>query len=87
MTRRRASAPDRHCQALMARLSRYVDAELTDADCRRLEQHLRGCAACTNALKGLRRTLQSCRRARQTPLPAAVRRRARARIRALLGDA
>jgi anti-sigma factor RsiW len=87
MSRPRRPAGDGHCRALMLRLSRYLDRDLGDVPCRRLEQHLRDCDACTGALKALRATVGRCHRARRAPLPAAVKRRARARIRALLRDA
>lgn len=47
-----------------ARLSDYLDGELSDAECHALERHLGACPACTAALAGL---VQVVERARALP--------------------
>jgi anti-sigma factor RsiW len=71
---------------LLERLSAYLDGDLGAADCRRIDRHARACPRCTKLLAGLRRTIAICRTAGARPLPPAVRRAARARVRALLRD-
>jgi anti-sigma factor RsiW len=65
-------------------VSRYLDGELTPGRCRVVERHLRACKACAAIARRMRKTIAACREARDTRLPSGVRRRARARIKALL---
>lgn len=72
------------CDMLAERLSAFLDGDLPPADCRRISAHARRCARCRALTQELRETIGACRRAAEVPLPAPVRRRARAGIRALL---
>jgi len=52
------------CKALFAQLSNYLDEQLDDSLCERLEQHLHGCEPCKAFLASLESTIQQLR---QTP--------------------
>lgn len=77
---------DTRCRALLLELSKYLDGELTPARCQEIEQHISSCTCCTAMAARLRETMDACRAAREPRLPADVRKRARARIRALLEE-
>jgi anti-sigma factor RsiW len=49
------------CRELFARLSEYLDEELTPEARREMEQHLCDCAPCVEFLDSLRRTIDLCR--------------------------
>ncbi len=72
------------CQEILAGISAYLDGDLDAAACDAIDRHCRGCAACAALVQGLRDTIGLCRQAGSTPLPDAVRERARDRIRELL---
>jgi anti-sigma factor RsiW len=78
--------PDARCRALLLELSRYLDGELTPARCRAVERHLESCGCCSTKARCLRTTIRACRAARDERLPSDRRQRARARVRALLGE-
>jgi anti-sigma factor RsiW len=50
------------CREVFARLSAYLDGELTPEERRRLEEHLCGCPPCVEFMNSLRRTVELCRR-------------------------
>jgi anti-sigma factor RsiW len=80
------TTPDRAaCLRLLTQVSAYLDGELPAPRCREIERHCRRCERCRAAIAELRHVTGLCRRIAATPLPGAVRRRARARVRALLG--
>jgi anti-sigma factor RsiW len=72
------------CLSLLALLSDYIDGELPARDARRITAHCRGCDRCKLMVSSLRRTVALYRATGRAPLPAAVARRARARVRALI---
>lgn len=80
----RAPAPD-ECHVLVERLSAYLDGDLGPAACTRIRRHAKTCRRCAALIDDLQQASGLCRRAGHQPLPPAVRARARARIRALLG--
>jgi anti-sigma factor RsiW len=85
MTARRAPRPPARCLALLGRLSRYIDDELTPPQRRAIDAHCRDCSRCQRMIAGLQRTVALCRRAGSTAaMPARARARARARIVRLL---
>jgi anti-sigma factor RsiW len=85
MTTLRAPRPPARCLALLGRLSRYVDDELTQRQRRVIDAHCRDCARCKRMIAGLRRTVSLYRRAGPfTTMPERMRVRARARIARLL---
>jgi anti-sigma factor RsiW len=78
-------ASDR-CRSLLEQLSKYLDDELTPAQRRSLTAHLRRCPCCRTMADSLKHTVEACRKAGTTRLPADVRVRARARIATLLAS-
>ena len=72
------------CRMLLERLSAYLDGDLAASQCATIERHSRRCRRCASVITELRTTAGVCRKAAAEPLPASVRRRAQARIRALL---
>jgi anti-sigma factor RsiW len=75
------------CQTILAGISAYLDLELDTTACEAIERHCQACERCAALVNGLRETVGLCRRAASTPLPEAVRQRARASVRRLLdGD-
>lgn len=73
------------CDVLVERLSAYLDGDLGPSACARIQQHASACPRCAALIEDLQETTGACRRAGRQPLPAAVRVRARARMRELLG--
>ncbi len=60
------------CRELFARLSEYVDGELSQEICEQIRQHLAGCEPCINFAHTLRATADLCRRLPSRPIPADV---------------
>lgn len=73
------------CERLLRRVSAYLDGELDAPQCVAIEEHCAGCAECRRIIEGLRETIGLCRDASRTPLPEAVRAKARDSIRRLMG--
>ena len=86
MTTRHPTRPPARCLALLNRLSRYIDDELTPAQRRVIDAHCRDCARCKRMIAGLQRTVWLYRAAPSTPMPERTRARARARIARLLAE-
>jgi len=85
MTTRRPPHPPARCLALLNRLSRYIDNDLTPQQRRVIQAHCRDCARCKRVIAGLQRTVSLYRRAGPlTAMPERIRARARARIARLL---
>lgn len=76
----------RSCRDLVVTISDYVGGDLTPARCRQLEAHLADCPCCDRFAGSLRKAIAVCRASGEARLPTAVQRRAKARIRELLGD-
>jgi anti-sigma factor RsiW len=72
------------CRDMLGRISRYLDGELDQVECRDIEEHCRGCAPCAALVDGLRETIGLCQEAGRAPLPEAVRRRAQDAVSRLL---
>lgn len=81
MKRARSHKP---CGALMVELSKYLEGDLTRAQCRSIERHLESCADCTTTVGQIRKLIAECRATKKQQLPDAVRLRAQARIKAIL---
>ncbi len=79
----KAPAHDR-CRALLGQLSRFVDGDLDGVERRTMVMHLKQCPCCEELAESLQRTVEACHQAGRSRLPADVRRRARARIAAML---
>ena len=76
----------RNCDMVVERLSAFLDGDLGAAECGRISRHAQTCPRCTRLTAELRRTVGLCQRAASTPLPPALRRRARASIKRLLKE-
>jgi anti-sigma factor RsiW len=74
------------CRILLERLSAFLDGDLSARACTAIERHSRTCRRCAAAIDDLRRTTGLCRRAATVPLPDAIRRRAQARLRTVIGE-
>jgi len=68
------------CQETIARLSEYLDAELTPETLRELEAHLAECAPCRAYLATYRKTRELAAKVNRVELPEDL----KARIRAVL---
>ena len=77
----------RKCRAQLAELLAYVDGELPARRRLVIERHVNTCSCCRGLAMSVRRAMLLCRDAGLERMPAAVRARARARIRELLGGA
>ena len=84
MSTRRPSPVQARCFALLGQLSRYIDDEMTPRERRKIDAHCSDCARCRRVIAGLRRTVALCHDAGSAPLPARLRRRARANVARLL---
>jgi anti-sigma factor RsiW len=87
MTLRRAPRPPARCLALLDRLSRYIDDDLTPQQRRIIDAHCHDCPRCRRMIASLRRTIALYRSAEGTKMPTRTRARARARIARLLKGA
>jgi anti-sigma factor RsiW len=74
------------CDMLTERLSAFLDGDLSAAECARISRHASTCRRCTKVTAELRKTVGLCKRAAKAPLPLALRRRAAARVKTLLGQ-
>ena len=57
------------CRELFARLSEYVDGELSQEICEQIRRHLADCEPCVNFAHTLRTTAELCRRLPSRPIP------------------
>lgn len=49
------------CKDVFARLSEYLDQELPDDLCERIEQHIAGCPPCVEFVDSLKKSVDACR--------------------------
>ena len=70
------------CRELFARLSEYVDGELSQETCEEIRHHMEGCEPCVAFAKTLKKTAEMCRRLPSKPIPSEV----AADLRALLAS-
>ncbi len=82
--KKRAAAPaDREemlrparCKAMFAELSDYLDEQLDDSLCEKLERHMKGCGPCQVFVATLQATIEQCRKsAGECPSPESVKMR------------
>ncbi len=62
------------CRELLARLSEFLDGELTEEICREIQAHMEGCEPCQTLSRTLKRTIELCRQLPSKPLPEPMRR-------------
>lgn len=73
------------CPELAQELTAYAASEIDQATCEKIEQHLAGCARCTQACDALKRTVSLCKRIPGDAVPAQVRSAVRGAIRDAIG--
>jgi anti-sigma factor RsiW len=73
------------CKAYFERVSEYLDGELNDEICRKIEAHLSECPECRDCIESLRKTIGLCREAAQEEIPQAARERVRRTLRDCFG--
>ena len=78
------ASPTTTCRAILSGISAYLDGDLDRAECDAIERHCHECPQCAELVQGLRETVGLCRQAALTPLPEAVRKRARDGVQRLL---
>ena len=59
----------KHCLEMFKRLSEYLDNELDDATCQKIERHVKECVPCFSCLQTLKRTVDICKLAAIKPVP------------------
>jgi anti-sigma factor RsiW len=60
------------CRELFARLSEYVDGELSQEICEEIRHHMEGCEPCVAFAKTLKKTAEMCRQLPSRPIPPEV---------------
>jgi RNA polymerase sigma-70 factor (ECF subfamily) len=68
------------CYELFDKLSKYMDNELDQADCKTIEAHLQQCPPCQACLATLKQTVALCREMKSSDMPEEASRRLRATI-------
>ncbi|RTZ96156.1 MAG: hypothetical protein DSY90_11380 [Deltaproteobacteria bacterium] len=61
---------DERCLEFFKKLSEYIDEELDEESCRKIEKHVEDCAPCQACLETLKATTGLCRRLKEKPVPA-----------------
>jgi RNA polymerase sigma-70 factor (ECF subfamily) len=79
-----AAAPAPGCPDVIARLSRYLEGEISREACADMEQHVESCPRCRRACDALRQALGVCRSLPAPEVPAEVQQTVRTGIRRLL---
>ncbi|CAN5893524.1 hypothetical protein BH11MYX3_BH11MYX3_11970 [soil metagenome] len=74
------------CPELAQELTAYVDAEIDQATCVKIENHLTTCSRCAGACDALKRTVSLCRRLPGDAVPAPVRKAVRDAILATIAS-
>ena len=72
--------PPKKCLRLFARLSEYLDQELSARDREAIGKHLQGCTNCQGFLKTLERTVALCKQYPSQDLPNPIKAQARAEL-------
>lgn len=68
--------PHQDCQNFLEKMSAYIDGELDEAYCRKIEAHLETCRNCRIVLKTLKKTIDLYQLdGEKTTLPSGARRR------------
>lgn len=75
------------CTDIQAKLSDYLDRDLTPASCAELEVHLSQCAHCYAATEALRQTVSLCKQFRAEDRPSALPTQQKEELRAALARA
>jgi predicted anti-sigma-YlaC factor YlaD len=65
------------CREYFARISEYLDGELDESVCRKIEEHLQDCPQCRDCLDTLKRTIRLCQATGRKGMPPETRQRLR----------
>lgn len=57
------------CKLYFEKLSEFIDNELSDADCKAIENHLKNCECCSACLDTLKKTIELCSNMKEKPVP------------------
>jgi anti-sigma factor RsiW len=68
----------KNCREFCDQLSDYLDGELSDKECRLIEEHLAECSPCALEYKSLRTAVEVCSQAISEKLPEDIRSRLKA---------
>ena len=68
---------EKRCMDIFARLSEYLDGELPEDICERIEGHMGGCPPCQEFLKSLERTVRLVETMAAPAMPEELRRAVR----------
>lgn len=79
-----APAPSPDCPEIAARLSRYLEGEISRESCADLEAHVSSCPRCRRACDALRQALGVCRALPAPDVPAEVQQAVRSGLRRLV---
>ncbi len=63
---------DERCLEFFKKLSEYIDEELDEVSCRKIEQHVKDCPPCHACLETMKATTGLCRRLKEKPVPPAL---------------
>ena len=75
------------CKEYFEKISEYLDKELDDDILyEKIEHHLRECPACRDCFDSLRKTIDLCRRASRTKMPAEAKIRLKATLTQIMSD-
>ena len=72
--------PPKKCLRLFARLSEYLDDELSQRDCAAIRKHLDGCTNCQGFLRTLEKTVELCRQYGSNDVPPPIKAQARSEL-------
>ncbi len=64
-----------NCSDFCKKLSDYLDRELSENECRLIEEHLEQCPPCAIIFQGLERTVSLCGKAVSDEIPEDVKKR------------
>jgi mycothiol system anti-sigma-R factor len=74
------------CRSYFLKISEYLDGEVDEKTCDKIETHLRQCPECLDCFESLEKTIQLCKNGSSEALPADVRKRLRATLREFLNQ-
>ena len=69
------------CKKDFERLSEYLDGELDEEMCRKMERHFHECPECRECVESMRKTVQLCREFAVEEIPLDARERLRSMLR------
>ena len=69
------------CKKDFERISEYLDGELDDDICRKIEEHLSHCPPCRECVGSLRKTIRLCKEGAIEEIPSDARERLRSKLR------